>query len=76
MAPRQRVCHSVANARLISRLMSPRDVLLLPAGLFSTNRGHSVFSNQPTMGKNNDKRVKMVIRMQYECKCLEGKLHC
>lgn len=23
MAPRQRVCHSVANARLISRLMSP-----------------------------------------------------
>ncbi|TNN89127.1 hypothetical protein EYF80_000415 [Liparis tanakae] len=33
MAPRQRVCHSVANARLISRLMSPReekDVPLLP----------------------------------------------
>ncbi|KAI9524035.1 hypothetical protein NQZ68_020996 [Dissostichus eleginoides] len=34
MAPRQRVCHSVASARLISRLMSPReekDVPLLPA---------------------------------------------
>lgn len=47
MAPRQRVCHSVANARLISRLMSPReekDVPLLPVSIFSTNRGHSVFS--------------------------------
>lgn len=47
MAPRQRVCHCVANARLISRLMSPReekDVLLLPVIIFSTDRGHSVFS--------------------------------
>lgn len=47
MAPRQRVCHSVANARLISWFMSlPReegDVLLLPVSISSTNRGHSVF---------------------------------
>lgn len=49
MAPRQRVCHSVANARLISRLMSPReekDVPLLHVSLFSTNRGHSVFAKK------------------------------
>lgn len=47
MAPRRRVCRAVANARLISRLMSPReekDVPLLPVRIFSTNRGHSVFS--------------------------------
>lgn len=48
MAPRHRVCHSLANARLISRMMSPpreeRDVKLLPAGPQTANRGHSVFS--------------------------------
>lgn len=47
MAPRQRVCHSVANARLISRLMSPgeeKDVPLVAVSIFATNRGHSVFS--------------------------------
>lgn len=49
MAPRHRVCHSLANARLISRLMSPRkekDVKLLPVSVFTTNRGHSVFSKK------------------------------
>lgn len=56
MAPRQRVCHSVASARLISRLMSPReekDVPLLPVSIFPTNRGHSVLSkkDRQLMGK-------------------------
>lgn len=73
MAPRQRVCHSVANARLISRLRSPgveKDVPCLPVNIFSTNRGHSVFSknNQPLTegkkkGKNSKWREKKVIRM-------------
>ena len=71
MAPRQRVCHSVANARLISRLTSPReekDVPLLPVSIFSTNRGHSVLSKNgwQLMGKNSNKREKRVIRMQHE----------
>lgn len=47
MAPRHRVCHSLANARLISRLMSPsqgKDGKLLPVRTFPTNRGHSEFS--------------------------------
>lgn len=47
MAPRQRVCHCVANARLISRFMSlkeEKDRPLSPAGLFPANRGHSLFS--------------------------------
>lgn len=46
MAPRHRVCYSLANARLISRLMSPsqeKDVKLQPVRTFTTNRGHSVF---------------------------------
>lgn len=56
MAPRQRVCHSVANARLISRLMSPReekDVAFLPVNIFCTDRGHSMFSKKgcQLMGK-------------------------
>lgn len=49
MAPRHRVCHSLAKARLISRLMYPRekkDVKLLHVSIFTTNRGHSVFSKK------------------------------
>lgn len=68
MAPRHRVCHSLANARLISRLMSPRkekDVKLLPVSVFTTNRGHSVFSKKKRQlrGKIGEKRV---ISMQHE----------
>lgn len=73
MAPRQRVCHSVANARLISRLMSPReekDVPLLPASSSITNRGHSVFSKDKNTaaadGRSSKKRERWVIRMQHE----------
>lgn len=56
MAPRHRVCHSLANARLISRMMSPpreeRDVELLPVGTRTANRGHSVFRLR--VGKRGD----------------------
>lgn len=49
MAPRHRVCHSLAKARLISWLMYSReekDVKLLHVSIFTTNRGHSVFSEK------------------------------
>lgn len=61
MAPRQRVCHSEANARLISWLMSPReekDVPLQLVSISATNRGHSVFSKERLAadGRNRNKR--------------------
>lgn len=57
MALRHGVCHSLAHARLISRLMSPReekDVKLLSVSIFTTNRGHSVLGKKnKTVEKEN-----------------------
>lgn len=61
MALRHRVCHSLAHARLISRLMSPReekDVKLLSVSIFTTNRGHSVLGK-----KIRQSRRKIVTRI-------------
>lgn len=67
MAPRHRVCHSLAKARLISWLMYSReekDVKLLHVSIFATNRGHSVFSKKTRLsGKMETRGGERVIRM-------------
>lgn len=63
---RQKVCHSVSNASLISHMTDPggdRDVALLHVIIFFTSRGHCVFSGSDVeKSKRGEKNV--VIRMQ------------